>query len=122
MRFGLRQESNCPNCPEPNESIKHKKIDCIEAREARIELDGVKSSLNLSSLSDLSIENLIGGKDDVSKLELAVNAELIHRLTTRNEAFDPKALVKSVIKLVGYSERLGLMANEKFKDVLMNWN
>ena len=49
MRFGLRQESNCPNCPEPNESIKHKKIDCIEARESRIELDGGKSSLNLSS-------------------------------------------------------------------------
>ena len=33
MRFGLRQESNCPNCPEPNESIKHKIIDCKRSQD-----------------------------------------------------------------------------------------
>ena len=120
-RFGLRQESGCANCPEQYESILHKVKDCCKAKEAWRELEKVKAELNLDCLSDLTIENLVGAKDSLNKIELALNAELIHRLTSRNQSYNPKLLVKAVIKLIGYSERLDTALKDKFKNLLMNW-
>ena len=121
-RFGLRNDPGCANCAELNESILHKVKDCIKANEAWLELNRIKAQLNLESLTDLSIENLVGAKDNLTKIELALNAELIHRLTARNEAFQPKVLVKAVVKLIGNSERLDRTLKDKFNEVLMNWS
>ena len=76
--------------------------------------------MGLSNLTDLSIENLIGAKDKVSKVELALQAELIHRLTSRGVTYQPRELVKVVIKYVGYNERLSISVKEKFDDWLRN--
>ena len=121
-RFGLRTDSHCPNCQEQNESIMHKIRECPHALEAWEELERVKGRLNLNILSDLSIENLIGAKDNVTKLELALQAELIHRLTSRNVTYQPKELVKIVIRYIGYSERLDEALKERFNEVLRSWN
>ena len=119
-RFGLRQDGKCANCPELNESIIHKIKECPVANEAWLELERAKPELGLRNLSDLSLENLIGAKDKVSKFELALQAELIHKLTSRNDKYCPKLLVKSVIKLIGYAERLPTELKEKFNSWLSN--
>ena len=100
----------------------HKIRECPHALEAWEELERVKGRLNLNILSDLSIENLIGAKDNVTKLELALQAELIHRLTSRNVTYQPKELVKIVIRYIGYSERLDEALKERFNEVLRSWN
>ena len=117
-RFGLRQEAGCSNCREPNESIEHKIKDCPKARLSWLELERVKRELGLSNLSDLSMENLIGAKDKVNKIELALQAELIHKLTSSNESYCPIALVRRVVKIIGYSERLGIQLKARFNDWL----
>ena len=78
--------------------------------------------LGLTNLTDLSIDNLIGAKDKTSKLELALQAELIHRLTSKGDAYHPKELVKMVVKFISYSERLEINQKAKFNEVLGNWN
>ena len=104
--FGLINDSKCLNCPEPNESIAHRVVACPEAVKAWEELERAKMALNLNCLSDLSMENLVGAKDDVSKLELTLQAELIHRLTSSNKINCPKSLVKTVVKFIGLTERI----------------
>ena len=121
-RFGLRQEANCQNCQEPNETILHRIIECSVARAAWVELERVKVRLGLTNLTDMSIDNLIGAKDKTSKLELALQAELIHRLTSKGDAYHPKELVKMVVKFISYSERLDINQKAKFNEVLRNWN
>ena len=81
-RFGLRQEAGCSNCQEPNESIVHKIKQCPNARASWLEFEKAKREIGLSNLTDLSIENLIRAKDKLSKVELALQAELIHKLTS----------------------------------------
>ena len=117
-RFGLAQDSGCPNCNEQSESILHKIVECPVAREAWLELERAKLALNLNSLSDFSIENLMGAKDRLSKLEFTLQAELIHRLTSINVKYCARELVKRAIKFVGYSERLDTEHKEKIKELL----
>ena len=81
-----------------------------------------KLNLTLNVLSDLTIENLIGAKENLNNIELALQAELIHRLTSRNVRYQPKDLVKTVVRYIGYSERLSRELKERFDEVLRNWN
>ena len=72
-----------------------------------------------TSLTDLSIENLIGAKDHVNKYELAFQAELLHKLTSINKVTCPKRLVKSAVKLVRQAERLDHELSAKVDNYLM---
>ena len=101
-------------------SILHKIIECPSARAAWQELERIKTQLGLGNLTDLSVENLIGAKDKVNKIELTLQAELIHRLTSTNAKYCPTELVKRIIKFIGYSERLSPVLKEKFEEVLRN--
>ena len=69
-------------------------------------------------MTDLTIENLLGAKDQLSKIELALNAELLLKLSTRSEAYCPNQLAYSALKLIGYSERLDPDRINKIKEVL----
>ena len=93
------------------------KASCIKSKTVTV-LERAKRGMGFANLTDLRIENLIGAKDRVNKIELALQAELIHKLTSKNDKYCPKALVKSVIKLVGYSERLSTELKGKFNDWL----
>ena len=116
-RFGLRPDPSCPNCNEPLETIRHKIIDCRSATEAWQELERVKITLGLDTLSDLSMENLLGAKDRLNKIELTLQAELVHRLTSTDAKFNPKELVKRIVKFIGYSERLSPEQKERFNKI-----
>ena len=112
-RFGLIDEPRCLNCQEPNESILHRIIECPMAIQAWQELEHFKQVVGLAQLSDLSIENLLGAKDPVNRIELALQAELMHRLSSISKISCPKRLTKAVIKFIGQAEKLepGTKAN-----------
>ena len=121
FRFGLLNDPKCINCPEPIESIAHRLKDCPKAEESWRLLGEAKLRLNLSPLTDGSIESLLGIKDNLDKLELALNAELLLKLSTRSEVYCPKALVKSVLKFISYAEKLGTEMKTKFDNLLRDW-
>ena len=70
------------------------------------ELEHFKQVVGLTQLSDLSIENLLGAKDPVNRIELALQAELMHRLSSVGKISCPKRLTKAVIKFIGQAEKL----------------
>ena len=113
-RFGLRENSACMNCPEQMETIQHRLIECRKAREAWRILDEIRADLGLRTLSALTLENLVGAGDRLNNVELAMQAELIHKLTTKGEGYCPKQLAKAAVLLVGNSEKLQPNLREKF--------
>ena len=61
------------------------------------------------------LENILGAKDNLSKLELALNAELVHRLASSNEQPNPDSLVRSIGKFIYHSETLDSDLKAAFK-------
>ena len=115
-RFGLRQDSSCLNCAAPSESVQHRLFECNSAVEAWRELERAKITLNLKTPTDLSLENLMGAKDRVGKIELALQAELMHRLASGGAVYNPRELIKRVVKYIGYSERLSPDLKTRFNE------
>ena len=79
----------------------------------------MKVRIGLKQLTDLSIENLLGAKDKLSKIELALNAELLHRLSAMGSAeYCPNQMVRAAIKLIRCCEPLTSELLERFKEVI----
>ena len=114
-RFGLRDSPACANCQEQLETVQHRLVECPKAREAWQKLEDIKTRLGLSTLSDLTIENLVGAKDRLNKIELAIQAELIHKLMTKSDGYCPNQLAKAATLLVCSSEILLPGLKEKFE-------
>ena len=74
--------------------------------------------MGLSTLTRISIENVLGANEATTKIELALQAELIHKLASRNKINCPKQLVKSVAQVIGYSEKLDTVMLQNFKRVM----
>ena len=105
-KFGLKDTSNCANCQEPIETIMHRVVECPKANATWAKLGEVRRLLKLKDISDFTIENLIGAKDKLTKIELALQAEVILKLTSRSDGYDPEQLVNSAVKLVLGCEHL----------------
>ena len=119
FRFGLINDPKCSNCAIANESITHRLVECPKAVEAWGKLEAAKLKLNLKQLSDLSIDNLLGAKDRLSKVELALNAELLHKLAAiGGSEYCPTQMVKMVVKTVGNCEHLKGDLNLLFKELI----
>ena len=118
FRFGLIPDPKCLNCQDQSESSIHRLIECPKAIEAWELLEGAKLRLDLQPLSDLSIENLLGAKDRVNKLELTLNAELIHRLISCSQTYCPRTMVMASLKFISYSEKLDRTVKEKFNRII----
>ena len=114
-KFGLRPGSECANCPELIETIKHRVLECPSAQEAWRLLEVAKTALDMNSLSDLTLENLIGAKDRLNKLELALQAELLIKLTSKGEGYCPKQLVESTLKMIENNEKLNDEKRNQFR-------
>ena len=114
FRFGLKDDPKCCNCPEASETVIHKIVECPKALETWSLLEENKRKLGLNTLSDLSIENLMGAKDRISKIELALQAELILKLTSRGESYCPEQLVRTAIMLVCESENLDAAVKQEY--------
>ena len=117
FKFGLKDSPRCENCPEAIESIQHRIIECPKALRSWQLLEESKRKLNLNNLSDLSIENLIGAKDRLNKIELALQAELILKLTSKSDTYFPEQMVRSTIMMVFNSEKL----NDEMKAEFNNY-
>ena len=119
FRFGLIEDPKCNNCGLANESIIHRLVECTKATEAWGKLEEEKTKLNLETLSDLSLENLIGAKDRLSKIELALNAELLHRLAAiGGSEYCPNQIIKMVIKTIGNCELLNEDLKSRFEEII----
>ena len=58
-------------------------------------------------------------KGNAKKLELALNAELLHKLSaTGNTQYCPKTVAYSVVKIIGNCENLNCTQIEIFKEVI----
>ena len=117
-RFGLKDNPNCSNCDEPNESPIHRILECPAARRTWALLEEIKPRLGLNQLSDLSIENLLGAKDRLNKIELALQAEVLLKLISNGDRYEPKRLVNSSLKVISYCERLDADMLGKLKNEL----
>ena len=74
--------------------------------------------MGLTALTNLRIENLMGAKDKQNKIELALNAELLHKLTSNGDkAYCPLQLVRSISKVIGHCEKLDSTMKEHFKRI-----
>ena len=69
-------------------------------------------------LTDLTLENLLGAKDHLNSVELALQAELMHRLTSINKITCPKRLTKAVVKFIGQVEQLDQNTKANFDSYL----
>ena len=116
-KFGLRDSSNCQNCDEPVETIRHRLLDCAKAREAWGQLDEARNILHLPVPSTLSIENILGAGERLDKISLAIQAELLLKLSTKSDGYCPQQLARAAIKLVLSSEKLN---NEELQ-LYKNW-
>ena len=114
-KFGLRDSSECPNCLEPIETIQHKIAECPKARETWNHLETIKEKLNLNRLTDHTIEGIVGLKDRLTNIELALQAEVILKLTSTSEIYCPRQLARAATMLVLNSEHLTIKLNERFK-------
>ena len=83
FRFGLKNSPDCLNCHEPNETIVHRLLECPKAWEAWLKLDAIKIKLKLTPLINHTLENIMGAGTRRSKLELALQLELMLRLSTK---------------------------------------
>ena len=118
VRFKLRISPSCSNCPEPNESIVHRVLECPNAVRAWELMDDIKVRLGMNRLTDKTIESIVGVKEKLSKLELTLHAELILKLTSNSEVYSPDRLVKSALKLISNCERLQQQTKEKLDEIL----
>ena len=116
-RFGLVNDPKCNNCNHPVEDVRHKLVDCPSAVEAWEKLDEVKSRLGLETMGDRSLEGLLGTTEPLGKLELTLNAELLHRLAS-SKKYVPMQLVNSVVKFISSCETLGTEISNKFKEII----
>ena len=117
-KFGLRASSNCANCQETIETIQHRINGCQKALEAWSKLNEAKMQIGLNTLSDFSLENLIGAKDLLTKVELALNAELILKLTTKSDGYSPSQLARATVQLIGASEPIKDELKGKIREYL----
>ena len=114
-KFGLRASPACANCQEQVDTIHHRVRECPTVINAWRLLNDAKLRIGMMPLVDLSIESILGMKERLSKIELALNAELILKLSTKGEGYCPAQLVKSTIKLIGNSEPLKGEVKDRFK-------
>ena len=115
-RFGLRDDPHCSNCHEPSESLLHIIISCPNATRAWELLNEIKTWIGLHQLSDSSIENILGAKDRLNKIELALQAELLLRIISNSERYTLEVLVKASARLIYHSEKLSPVLKEKLKN------
>ena len=118
FRFGLANDPKCLNCPEPIETIKHRLIECPKAREAWTKLEELKNRAGLSTLTAITLENVLGADENTSKLELALQAELIHKLTSRGKIHSPLLLARTVANIIANAEPLALEVLNTLKRVI----
>ena len=76
----------------------------------------MKSRIGLNPLSDHSLENLLGAKDRLTKIELALQAELLLRIISSKAGYNPERLIKTCAKVIFYSERLQGELRERLKN------
>ena len=115
-RFRLRENPNCSNCNEVVESPLHRLLDCPKARLAWNKLNEARNQLQIETPGTLTIENLLGADERLDKISLALQAELLLKLSSKSEGYCPQQIVRSAVKVVLGSENLTIEKRNLFKE------
>ena len=106
-RFKLINDPKCLNCNEPIETLTHRIITCEYADRVWRRLNQTLRALGLKEVGELSLENILGAGEHVTRIELAIQAEVALRLASGvNRETCPTALVKSSLKMILIGEKL----------------
>jgi hypothetical protein len=111
FRFGLINEPKCCNCSNPNETLIHRLIECPLAARAWTRLEKGIEEIGLQSLPHITLESVLGTGDQINpnKVEMALRAELITRLTMKGgTSYCPEAMAKASIRSIATCEKLAV--------------
>ena len=118
-RFGLIDNSKCANCSNTLETINHRLLECEKALKAWETLERYKSRLGLNPMQSINLVEALGVSDYIGKIELALNAELLHKLAAvGGKSYCPTEIVKSVVKTIANGEKLNQDKQNKFREVI----
>ena len=84
-------------------------------------MNEAKNSLDLTVVNPLTLENILGAGERLDKLDLALQAELLLRLSSKGEGYHPEQVVRSAVSLVFNSERLNDEKMQLFKNWKRSW-
>ena len=94
-------------------------MSCPKAEQAWHKLNEVKFKLDLKQLNNISIESILGIDETLNRVELALNAELLHKLTSvGSEEYSVLEIVKSTLKIITNCEPLNPELKEKCKEII----
>ena len=79
-----------------------------------MKLDEAKLKLKLTPLSNYTLVNVLGAGLRRTKLELAIQLELLLRLSTKSEQYKADQLAKSTLTFVCNAEHLNEATKEEF--------
>ena len=106
-RFGLLNDPKCLRCDEPLETLTHRLLTCPFANRAWLLLNNKLRDWGMKEVGQLTIENILGAGVHLTKIDLAIRAELTLRLASGNTNIDcPVATVKNALKMIAIGENL----------------
>ena len=117
-RFGLLNEPKCFHCDEPIETLTHRLLTCSFASRAWQSLNNRLRDLGLSEVGNLTVENILGAGEQLTKIDLAIRAELTIRLASGNNIGScPNVIVTNALKMIALGENLPLELRRAFQNI-----
>ena len=84
-------------------------------------LNEARDHLQINSPGTLTLANLVGAGDRLDKLSLALQAELLIKLSGKSDGYCPLQIARSTIQMVLNCERLGDDQLELYKQWKRRW-
>ena len=107
VRFGLSNEPNCANCAADNEDLQHRLIGCRLATQTWELIERKIDAMGLQTLTEITLEGVLGASDLTSKLSLTIRAEVISRILSKaGQPYCPQGLVTASLKTILTVEKL----------------
>ena len=109
FRFGLAESAKCIHCDSETENLEHRLMTCPLASSAWQQLNIKLAELNLTPLSEITLETILGAGEALNHLEHTLVAELALKLAAGNiNKLSPEIMVKGCMKIVAIGEKLPL--------------
>ena len=119
FRFGLSNDPKCLSCGNSDDSLQHRIVECSLANEAWLKLEEQIDYIGLQPMQAITLENILGAGQDVTKLELTIRTELLSRLITKgNSHYSPLATVKASLNTIRIVEKLDTCIRDKLSEVI----
>ena len=121
VRFGLSNEPNCANCEALNEDLHHRLIGCRLATQTWELIERKIDAMGLQTLTEITLEGVLGASELTSKLSLTIRAEVISRILSKaGQPYCPQGLVTASLKTILTVEKLTQEQKESLQLAILN--